>query len=464
MIATLVLLGATGDLAGRFLFPALAMLQPGHLPKNFRVVGAARNDLDDRAFRDLVADRLDRFAGAVSPEAREAFLKTLSYREVDLADPDSVSGLVRAATPQEAGPIVVYVALPQGVFSVAIASLAKASLPRGSRIAIEKPFGEDLEGAKALNGLLDDVASVAGDAVPFRVDHVLGMPTVANLVGIRQANPLLDAVWDAENIEQIDLLWEETLALENRVGFYDKAGALKDVIQNHVMQLLSLVAMEPPTRLDEHELRDRKVRALRAVRTLTPEEVAARTRRARYGAGRLADSGGADGRAVPAYRKEQGVDAGRETETFAEIELEIDSPRWAGTRFVLRAGKALAARRKGILVRFRSPRRPDTGPAAPPPNQLWIGIDGPNDITLQITGRTAGPPASSQSLKLSAEPPPSDLSAYAHVLLNILTGDSTLSVRGDEAEEAWRIVTPVLEGWAKGIVQLEEYPAGSTGP
>jgi glucose-6-phosphate 1-dehydrogenase len=213
-------------------------------------------------------------------------------------------------------------------------------------------------------------------------------------------------------------------------------------MQNHMLQVLSLLTMEPPAGPGERELRDAKVAALRAARVPTPDAAATSTRRARYGAGQIG------GRALPAYVDEEGVDPERGTETFAEVALELDTPRWRGTRFVLRAGKALRAQRKEAVVYFRS--------SGGPPGYLRIGIDGPCDVALQLSGAVP--------MTLTAPPPPSDISPYGHILLNLLSGGSTLSVRGDEAEKAWQVVDPVLAAWHESRVPLEEYPAGSKGP
>ena len=329
-------------------------------------------------------------------------------------------------------------------------------MPACRRVAgssLEKPFGEDLESAVALNALLADAWRRRRAAV-FRVDHVLGMATVAQPAR-RCGSPtgVLEPLWNSAHIEQVDILWEETLALEGRAGYYDRAGALKDVIQNHLLQILSLIAMEPPAQPDERgPARPQGRRA--------PLGAAARRRRGRAANASRALHGGPDrrgGRDVPAYVDEDGVDPARYTETFAEVVLELDSQRWAGTEFVLRAGKALAHRRKGAFVTFRSP-------AGRPADALWIGIEGPDDIRLRLAGRAAGPPPELAQIDLSGEPPPSDLPAYGRVLLDVLTGGCSLSVRGDGAEEAWRVMTPVLEAWAKGHVPLEEYPAGTAGP
>jgi glucose-6-phosphate 1-dehydrogenase len=223
--------------------------------------------------------------------------------------------------------------------------------------------------------------------------------------------------------------------------------------------------MEPPANLGERELRDRKVEVLRSVRPLTPADVASKTRRARYTGGRLAGPPEGAGRLVPAYAEEKGVDPKRGTETFAELVLELDTPRWAGTRFLLRAGKALRRRRKEVVVRFRTlPGSPFGEAAAPTANALHIGVDGPEALTLRLTGGTAETPTRPLPVSLTASPPRAELPAYGQVLLDILSGGSTLSIRGDEAELAWRVLTPVLHEWARGQVPLREYPAGSDGP
>ena len=455
MIERLALFGATGDLAGRFLLPALASLHAaGRLPGSFEVIGAAREDLDEEAFRRTACVRWEQHAADLPASAREAVVRSLRYRPVDVAD----AGSVAAVTDPGRSAVAVYLALPPGVFPAAVTALATIGLAAGSRIVLEKPFGEDLESAIALNRLVAEALGPAAEQTVFRVDHALGMATVQNLLALRVANNFLDAVWSSDHVDQIEILWEETLGLEGRAGYYDGVGALKDVLQNHMLQILSLIAMEPPAGCDGHDLHDRKLEVLRSVRPLTRADIVHRTRRGRYTAGRLAD-----GDDVPGYAEEDGVEAMRETETFAEVALELDSARWAGTRFVLRAGKALSRRRKMAIVRFRPARVPplDDRSGQPVANELQIGVDGPDEISLHLTG---GAPGSLGPLILSATPSGSDLHAYGRVLLDVLNGGSTLSIRGDEAEEAWRVVTPVLEAWADGVVSLEEYPAGSEGP
>ncbi|WP_404952738.1 glucose-6-phosphate dehydrogenase [Streptomyces sp. 147326] len=459
MIKTLVLLGATGDLAGRFLLPALAALRAAErLPDDFRVIAGAREDLDDPAFQCFVAERLERHAPHLPDAARADLIQTVRYRPTDVTDPASVSGLLSGIRQ----PVAVYLALPPSLYAPVVTALGAAGLPVGSRIALEKPFGESLDGALALNRLLTEVIGAAGEQAVFRVDHVLGLATVQNLLALRLSNRVLEPVWNGRHIEQIDILWEEDLGLEGRAGYFDRSGTLRDVVQNHMLQIMSLIAMDLPASLDEHALRDRKVDVLRAVRILSRDDVVARTRRARYGAGRLYDPTGGAGRVVSAYRDEGGVDAARGTETFAEVVLDLASERWAGTRFLLRAGKALRRRRKQVTVRFRPAEHPSARSA--PANELRIGLDGPEDLALHLTGGAPLDPSCPAPVSFAAPPPAADLPAYGRVLLDVLSGGSTLSVRGDESEAAWRVMMPVLDAWSAGLVPLEEYPAGSAGP
>ena len=445
MIERLVLFGATGDLAGRYLLPALAALHAARqLPNSFEVIGASRERLDEEAFRRMTEEQLEEHAADVPAATREAVVRSIRYRPVDVTDAESMASLVEPAR----GPVAAYLALPPGLFPATVTALGSVGLGPGSRIVFEKPFGEDLASATALNRLLADALGPASEQVVFRVDHVLGMATMQNLLTMRLANTVLEAVWNSDHVEQVEILWEETLGSEGRTGYYDRAGALKDVVQNHMLQILSLIAMEPPSRVEERDLHDRKLEALRSIRPLAAADVARTTRRARYSAGRFAA-----GEDVRAYTAEGGVESERETETFAELVLALDSARWAGTPFVLRAGKALSRRRKMAILRFRS--------AGDRANELWIGVDGPDDVSLHVTG---GAPESPVPLSFSGTPPGLEVPAYGRVLLDALSGRNTLSIGGDEAEEAWRIVTPVLEGWAHGAVPLEEYPAGSDGP
>lgn len=314
---------------------------------------------------------------------------------------------------------------------------------------------EDLDSARALNRLL---AEVADGRHVFRVDHFLAKSTVQNLLGTRLANRVLEPIWNSAHIDEVEIVWDESLALEGRAGYYDHVGALKDMVQNHLLQLLCLVAMEPPISLGEQDLRDRKVDVLRSVRPLRDHDIAASTRRARYRAGRLGDKD------VPAYVDEDGVTPQHNTETFAAVTLKLDSWRWSGTRFRLRTGKGLGRDRKEVVVRFRPvPHLPFGQTEVPVPNRLRFGLD-PEAVTLELTGTGPGAPLTLVPLTLTAVMQPPELPAYGRILLDVLRSDPTLSIRADEAEEAWRVITPILEGWSRNVATLEEYDAGSQGP
>lgn len=448
MIKRLVVFGATGDLMARYLLDGLAALSAaGQLPEGFQLTGAARDDWDSAQFRAWVSAQLDEFASERPKDVRQSLAEASAYHQADVTDAGSVAAAVAGD-----GPVAVYLALPPAVFPAAVSALRDVRLPEGSRIVLEKPFGEDLASAVALNRLL---AQVLAEPAVFRVDHFLAMTTVQNVLGFRLANRLIESIWNSAHIAEIDIVWEETLALEGRAGYYDGAGALKDMLQNHLLQVFCLVAMEPPVSYGERDLRDRKVDVLRSIQPLTDSDLARRTRRARYGAGSIG------GREVPAYVDEPGVDPGRQTETFAEIELRLDNWRWAGTRFRLRSAKAMGRDRKEVAVRFRKvPYLPAAVDAEP--NVLRFGLE-PESMRLELTGVSDRPDALSP-LTLDTELPPPSLPAYGQLLLNVLNHDAALSIRGDEAEESWRVVAPVIDGWSKNLVPIETYPAGSQGP
>jgi len=340
MIATLVILGASGDLTSRFLMPALMRLhEAGQLPAGFRVVGLARDDWDTATFRRHLEEKLRSSARSPIPSvsARQAVLASTEYRPVDVTDPDQLAEVLG----KEIQPVVAYLALPPSLFKPTIGALATFRLPRGSKLVVEKPFGTDLASARDLNRLLHE--SFPEQDV-FRLDHFLGKQTVQNILGLRFANRVFEPLWNAQHIERVEIVWDEILTAAGRASFYDGTGALRDMIQNHLLQLLALVAMEPLHSLDERTLRDRKVDVFRAVRRLAPDEIDRHTVRGRYG------HGTADGREVSPYVDEAGVDPGRKTETFAQVVLSIDNWRWAGVPFVLRTGKALGRNRREVVV------------------------------------------------------------------------------------------------------------------
>ncbi|WP_049563413.1 glucose-6-phosphate dehydrogenase [Nonomuraea sp. SBT364] len=449
MINRLIVLGATGDLNARYLMPALAALRAaGHLADGFAPVCADRGDRTEEEFRRWVSDQLDRHAATEPAEARQAIAGSVRYRRADATDADDIAALVGGGEP-----VAVYLALPPAIFPGVVAALGAANLPPGSRIVLEKPFGEDLGSAVELNRLL---AGIVPEQAVFRVDHFLAMTTVQNVLGSRLANRVLEPIWNSAHISEVDIVWDETLALEGRAGYYDGVGALKDMVQNHLLQVLCLVAMEPPLSLGERDLRDRKIDVLRSVRPLTDDDVVRRTRRGRYLAGRIGD------RDVPAYADEEGVDPRRRTETFAEVELELESWRWSGTTFRLRSGKALGQDRKEVAVRFRPvPHLPSGFDEEAVPNVLRFGLE-PESMSLALTGIGAGT-RDLAPLTLAARPAPPELPAYGRLLLDVLQGNAALSIRGDEAEESWRVLAPVMSAWSRDAVPLAEYPAGSEG-
>ncbi|WAZ23888.1 glucose-6-phosphate dehydrogenase [Streptomyces cinnabarinus] len=450
MINRLVILGATGDLSARFLLPALVALRSaGNLGDGFRLTGASREDWDGARYREWVTAQIERHGGHYPADTKAAVADAADYRRADVTNPAHVAAVVAGDDP-----VAVYLALPPALFPVVVTALHEAGLPPGSRVVLEKPFGANLSDARELNRLL---AELVPEQAVFRVDHFLAMTTVQNVLGSRLANRVLEPLWNSTHIAEVDIVWDETLALEGRAGYYDTVGALKDMVQNHLLQLLCLVAMEPPITLGERDLRDRKVDVLRSVRLLTEDDVLRCTRRARYLAGRIGD------RDIPAYADEEGVDPDRRMETYAEVELELDSWRWSGTTFRLRTGKALRANRKEVAVRFRSvPHLPFGHSGEAHPNVLRFGLE-PEDLTFDLTGIGAHTDTLAP-LSLTARMEPPHLPAYGRLLLDVLNGDPALSIRGDEAEEAWRVLTPVLTAWEKDLVPLEEYPAGSDGP
>ena len=452
MTRRLVILGASGDLTSRYLLPALARLHEAkELPQEIRILGVARDEWDTETFRRHIAEKLERHAAHIAQSSRDAVTSALEYHRADITNQNEMA----TAIGQMEEPIVAYLALPPAVFAPAIVSLAGTDLPQESRVVIEKPFGENLTSAQALNRLVHDAFP---EHAVFRVDHFLGKQTVLNILGLRFANRLFEPVWNCQHVARVEIIWDETLALEGRATYYDSAGALRDMIQNHLLQLLCLIGMEPPFSLDEHDFRNRKVEVLRAVHRLSPEEVVQCTLRGRYSAGRIGDQ------ELPAYVDEEDVDPTRGTETFAQVTLHINNWRWAGVPFILRSGKALARDRKEIAIHFQSvPHLPFRLGAEPSPNVLRLTLD-PDRVALGVNINGQGDPFALESIALDAALAPEEVTAYGRLLLDVFNGDPTLFIRDDEAEELWRIVEPILNTWAQGRVPLHEYPAGSDGP
>jgi len=447
-MTTLLIFGASGDLTARLLLPGLGSLVAAGGLDDLSLVGSGMDAWDDDRWRRRVAES---FGSVEATGEREtAVARAARYLPADVTRADDLRRLLDACD----GPVVIYFALPPAVAAKACAALDGVGVPPGTRLVLEKPFGLDLAGAVSLNKLL---ARVVQEEQIHRVDHFLGKSTVINIVGLRFANRILEPVLDASHVESVDIVFDENLGLEGRAGYYDGAGALVDMIQSHLLQVLGLLAMEAPPTLEALDLRDRKAQVLRATR-LWDDDPVKFSRRARYTAGTI------DGRQLPAYADEAGIDPARGTETLAEIVLAVDTWRWAGVPFRLRSGKALGTRRKEAVITFRPPPRlPDGLTGSSQPDRLRIAF-GPDRLSVDLNINGPGDPFALDPVTLTTDFGPGDLPAYGEVLRGVFADDPTLSVRGDTAEECWRIVEPVLAAWRRGDVPLHEYAAGGSGP
>ncbi|GAB97666.1 glucose-6-phosphate 1-dehydrogenase [Kineosphaera limosa] len=447
---TLVIFGASGDLTQRLLLPGLGTLLKAEPHRRVTLVGAAVDEFDEARWHDLVLDRL-REGGARTADARRVASGS-RYERIDLLKDVELGRFVESLG---TGQVVLYFALPPAVTAKICVLLASMDVPATFRLGLEKPFGTDSASAARLNQVL---YRFAAEEQIFRIDHFLGKGAVLNLLGFRFANRIFEPVWNATNIERVEIAFDETLALEGRAGYYDKAGALADMIQSHLLLVCALVAMEDPAAIDDHEFRDLLTHVLRAMRLWQDCPLKA-SRRARYTAGTI------DGADIPNYVDEPGVDPERGTETLAEVTVAIRNSRWAGVPFTLRSGKAMARGCRRIVVTFRPVNHLPAGfePQPPPANRLVIDMN-PERLTLEIMTNGEGDHFELERTSLSADIGPSTLRPYGEILGHIMDGNPILSVRGDMAQECWRIVTPVVEAWRAGEVPLEEYPAGSLGP
>jgi glucose-6-phosphate 1-dehydrogenase len=446
MIERMVLFGASGDLTSRLLMPAIAeVAEAGLLPEQFAIVGSAVTDWSTEDFRQHIAGGLQEHA-TVSPATRDAVVGRLSFQPADVTRAEDVSRVIGA----DHAPTLVYLALPPALIESVLRALAKCHLGSADAVAIEKPFGTDLASARHLNDVLR--IHLPRPTI-FRVDHFLSSELVQRVMMLRFLNRILEPIWNAVHVERVDISWLERLTLEGRAGYYDTAGAFKDMIQNHLMETMALVLMEQPARRDPESLRGNRVEALRSVVTPDPERLRSQSIRARYTAGTIGS------RTVPSYVDEPGVDPSRNTETYAALTLEVHNQRWAGVPFTLRSGKALPEDGGEIAISFRAlpgfllERWPGVEP-----NVLRIGLQDPYvRLTTAMTGSDMI--AEMSDMELRASPP--QRSAYANLVTEMLSSNPTLTIRGDEAEEAWRIVDPVLAAWSAGQVPMQEYAAGT---
>jgi glucose-6-phosphate 1-dehydrogenase len=445
---TLVILGSSGDLTSRLLLPGLGGLLATGDVRNLKLIGCAQSAWNDAQWRQVVADAFAR-ADARGREV-DAVVKRTCYLRSDVSDTADLRRLLAECD----GVPILYFALPPDVTISTCRALAEVGVPDGTRLVLEKPFGTDAASAQSFNELL---AELVPENQTFRVDHYLGMSTVLNILGLRFANRVWEPVLNAEHVARIDVILDECLALEGRAAYYDKAGALVDMLQSHALQVLALMTMDAPPTLDARDVRDRTAQLIHAVHLWNDDAVKS-SRRARYTAGEI------DGRHLPSYVNEEGVDPSRMTETLAELDLEIRTWRWAGVPITLRAGKALDVLRKEVVITFKPARCvPDGLLGHALADRLVIGLD-PDWLALGLNVNGPGDPMTVGPIQLSSDLCPGRLPPYGQVLEAILRGDPLLSVRGDTAVECWRIIDPVRQAWRAGKVPMEEYAAGSRSP
>jgi glucose-6-phosphate 1-dehydrogenase len=474
--AAFVLFGATGDLAQRKLLPAIySLMADDLLPCALPVVCIGRR-ASDRAelvewLREGVAQHSRR--RPLDPRLWETIESRLQYVRGDVDDPGTyraIGEILEWADGNCGGPMgrLYYLATPPESFPGVFRHLAEQGLvtPNGegerwSRLVVEKPFGRDLASARALNRLATGLFS---EPQIYRMDHYLGKETVQNLAVLRFANSIFEPIWNERHIDHVQITMAETVGVEGRAGFFDAAGTLRDVVQNHMVEMLALVAMEPPVCMEPDALRDEKLKVLRSLRRLEPDAVDGDVVRGRYAPGRI------EGEAVPGYRQEPRVPPDSRTETFVALRAHIDNWRWAGVPFYLRAGKRLARRVTEIVVCFKRAPHLVFGGARQgvEPNHLAIRIQPDEGVELSFSVKHPGPGliidhepmAFRYAQAYAAEPP----EAYERLILDALTGDRTLFARGDAVEASWDYLTPVLERWQASGEAPAAYPAGSWGP
>jgi glucose-6-phosphate 1-dehydrogenase len=460
-----VVFGATGDLTLRKLLPALYYrFRDGQMPAESRVIGAARSKLSDDEFRGRANDAIQKH---VPKEDREKdtvtrFLAQLHYVSIDATAPDAKWGQFKDVLDPDRIRVFYLATSPDLYGPTCDALAANGMVTEHSRVVLEKPIGHDLASA---HEIIERVGKVFTEAQTFRIDHYLGKETVQNLMALRFANTIFERLWTADVIDHVQITVGETVGLEGRAGYYDKSGAMRDMLQNHMLQLLCLIAMEPPVSLDADRVRDEKLKVLRALRPLEPHEVAHQTVRGQYTQGAI------DGKPVPGYMQDLGSDEPSHTESFVALKAEIRTWRWSGVPFYLRTGKRLPNKVSEIVIQFRKPPfeifPADAGEWHS--NTLIIRLQPEEGMRLEMMTKDPGP----GGLRLS--PTGLDIKfettfgrrfpdAYERLLMDTVRGNPTLFMRRDEVEAAWNWVEPILEAWSAHPDRPKPYSAGSWGP
>jgi glucose-6-phosphate 1-dehydrogenase len=472
--AVVVIFGASGDLARRKLIPALHALSLEHrLPIGLTVLGVGRRPMDDAEFRRQMREGVAEHGrmGAPEPAEWEPFAAGLFYQALDVQDEAAYGALTArlgalATERGTGGNVLFYLATPPSAFPVIATGLGRAGLSRADppawrRLVVEKPVGRDLASARELNRIVGE--SFAEGQV-YRIDHYLGKETVQNILVFRFANGIFEPVWNRAHIDHVQITVAESLGVEGRGAYYEEAGALRDMVQNHLLQLLCLVAMEPPVSFAADHVRDEKTKALRAVQPISPEDVDRVALRAQYGRGAVL------GEPVPGYLEEPGVTPASTTETYAAVRLGLNNWRWAGVPFYLRSGKRLSRRLTEIAIEFRRPPQLLFGPGveAVAPNSLILRIQPDEGIALRFGAKLP-------VQEFQIRPVTMDFrygtsfgvmapEAYERLLLDAMRGDPTLFARLDWVESAWALLAPIQAAWGSGAAKTATYEAGTAGP